>query len=175
VTHGTWIDVLLPDGVDRTALGALASLAREMAPPADWRSPTGRLDARRALQVAAEARGHDGPVLLVTTIDLRLADCRSLFALSDPSLQAAVVSTARLDDPAAPEALPRRTSNVAAHELGHLLGRRHCRNPECLMHPAKTLADVDARSARPCHRCSGGSGLRRVVRHVARRISGGQR
>jgi hypothetical protein len=90
--------------------------------------------------------------VLLTSHDLALRGCESLFGYADRRRGVAVVSTFRLGGDG--EALRReRTTKVIAHERGHLEGLRHCRTPGCVMHPARSVADLDARGLAPCERC----------------------
>jgi len=72
---------------------------------------------------------------------------------ADTRRMVAVVSTARLDDPAHPELLAARIINEAAHELGALNGLRHCKHPGCVMHPVTAAGELDRRRATPCGAC----------------------
>ena len=117
---------------------------------------TGRAPVREILNRYC---GGDLPLLLLTDCDLSLPGCRSLFGYADRRRRVAVLSTFRLRG-AGDDALRRRIANVAAHELGHLDGRAHCSRPDCVMHPARNPAEVDARSMDLCARCQAGTSRR---------------
>lgn len=63
-----------------------------------------------------------------------------------------MVSTHRLESPDR-ALLAERIAKVIAHEAGHLADRRQCRDPECVMHPAHTAADLDAWGLAVCACC----------------------
>lgn len=53
----------------------------------------------------------------------------------------------------ATERLYMRTLKEAVHEVGHMLGLRHCPNEHCVMHFSNTIEDTDSKSSLPCERC----------------------
>ncbi len=95
------------------------------------------------------------PVVYVTNRPLATRRCAAVFGYANRRAQAAVASLAGLvsNDPGRTR---RRMAAVAAHELGHLAGRGHCRTPGCLMRPASSPEELDARSLVPCDACRGG-------------------
>ena len=97
--------------------------------------------------------GKGKPALFLIDRELSAGRVASVFGFSDRRRGVAVVSSARLRDPASEERTARRIANVADHELGHLNGLGHCRHAECLMYPAKAPDDVDARGDLACERC----------------------
>lgn len=119
---------------------------------------TGTCDMAAAGELAADAwlaalAPQPGPpIIFVTRQPLRTARCRSVFGYADRRARAAIVSLERLESDDA-ETTRRRLAAVAAHELGHLAGYGHCRTPGCVMRPAESAADLDARRLAFCRRC----------------------
>lgn len=74
------------------------------------------------------------------------------FGMGEFAANKAVVSTYYLRDPN-PEVTMRRALNVAMHEIGHVVGLKHCRN-FCVMNPARTPEDVDHRPFAFCIPCA---------------------
>lgn len=115
--------------------------------------------------IAAQKWGGQQPLLLVIAEDLSSPGCASLFGFADPEAQVAVVSTFRLGgDGEAGERnarLRERLSKVIAHEWMHLAGRRHCKHPECLMHPVASVEELDTRGETLCERCRSARSIRR--------------
>jgi hypothetical protein len=102
--------------------------------------------------LAARKPSPHGPVVYLTRRPLATARCASVFGYACRRTRAAVVSLAQLET-GDPGWTRRRVAAVAAHELGHLAGYRHCRAPGCLMRPAETVEDVDARLQGLCPAC----------------------
>ena len=46
-----------------------------------------------------------------------------------------------------------RIVKESAHELGHTFDLRHCKDPQCLMHYCRTIADVDTKLFQFCRYC----------------------
>ncbi len=127
----------------------------------------GPIDAGRLLRSAVEARRFTSRILIVTNRDLKVRGLVSLFGFADRQKDAAVISTARLSDPADSSRLARRLTNVARHEIGHLNGLRHCRGPGCVMMAVSTPAEVDARESEACGLCPRHSGWARRIAGLA--------
>lgn len=92
------------------------------------------------------------PLLLATGRDLAAPGCASVFGYADRRLRVAAVSVFRLQSPA-PGLVRERATKVAIHELLHLEGRRHCKDPSCVMYPVSGLEQLDRRGMQLCPRC----------------------
>jgi archaemetzincin len=140
--------------------GAAVSLGTSMAIPDSTYHPKRRqynstaiLRSLRQLELPP-----DGVVLAVTEEDLYADPLRFVFGEADPVFKRAIISLARLRTayPGKPfsEALFReRALKEAVHELGHVFGLPHCRNPRCVMHFSNSLFDTDVKSADFCPSC----------------------
>jgi archaemetzincin len=98
------------------------------------------------------------PVLLVISEDLFMVGAEFLFGLARPSTGSAVVSSSRLDNSyygrrRDDDDLLDRLCKEGAHELGHLFGLDHCREPDCIMHNPLTLDDLDRKRRDFCPQC----------------------
>ncbi len=127
----------------------------------------GPIEAEQLLRSAAEARRFTSRILIITNRDLKVRGLVSLFGFADRQKDAAVISTARLSDPADSSRLTHRLTNVAWHEIGHLNGLRHCRGPRCVMMAVSTPAEVDARASEVCGLCPRHSGWARRIAGLA--------
>lgn len=102
--------------------------------------------------LAALPRRGPAPVLYVTRRPLATRRCRSVFGFADRHRRAALVSLAGIETPD-PARTRRRLAAVAAHELGHLAGFGHCRQPGCAMRPARSADELDGRPHAVCPAC----------------------
>jgi archaemetzincin len=115
-------------------------------------NPDGAGPADAAQRLRSQQWDGVGHLLLVTDSDLTAPGCASVYGYADPRRRIAIVSTCRLKSPD-PRLWRERVAKVAAHELLHLEGRRHCPDPNCVMHPASNLRELDRRSNELCVRC----------------------
>ena len=127
----------------------------------------GPIEAEGLLRCAVEARRSTSRILIMTNRDLKVRGLVSLFGFADRQKGAAVISTARLSDPADSSRLGSRLMNVAQHEIGHLNGLRHCRDPRCVMMAVSTPAEIDARASEACGLCPRHSGWARRTAGLA--------
>ncbi len=49
--------------------------------------------------------------------------------------------------------LLRRAEKEAVHEICHLIGLRHCRDPLCVMHFSNRIEETDIKRKWPCRAC----------------------
>ena len=89
----------------------------------------------------------------VTERDLFVQGSNYVFGLADPQRAAGVVSLARLRVNSNPRLLTERTMKEAAHEVGHLVGLKHCPEPTCIMSFANSTFDVDSKLPMLCKDC----------------------
>lgn len=97
-------------------------------------------------------------VLGVTEVDLFVPELNFIFGEAIPRLGIAVISLARLHQhfyglPEDIDILKQRALKEAVHEIGHLLGLNHCKDPKCVMHFSNSLVDTDIKEHRFCLSC----------------------
>jgi archaemetzincin len=97
-------------------------------------------------------------ILAMTEEDLYVPSHNYIMGQANSASRTAIVSIFRLKPefyglPEDENLLRDRLLNVACHEVGHMLGLRNCKNSECQMHPAETVADIDNRPETFCAEC----------------------
>lgn len=83
-------------------------------------------------------------------VDIYAHGMNFIFGITDPLKKTAIVSTHRL----AGDKITERISKEVVHEIGHLLGLKHCSNPYCVMYFSNTLSDTDNKDIGLCNNCS---------------------
>ncbi len=125
--------------------------------PADAWDPRRRQhSSTRILRWLTKAGPQGGKVLGVTDVDLFIPILTFVFGEAQLGGAAAVVSTARLVDPAAlidRRVVHERLAKEAVHELGHTFGLVHCGTPGCAMSRSPSLREVDVKGGELCQWC----------------------
>lgn len=97
--------------------------------------------------------GADSKLLGVTDVDLFIPVLTFVFGEAQLGGTAAVVSTARLREPAMDSLVRARLAKESVHEVGHTFGLVHCAAPACVMARSPALASVDVKEDRLCSDC----------------------
>jgi archaemetzincin len=95
-------------------------------------------------------------VLAITDADLFIPILTFVFGEAQLGGGAAVVSTARLAEPAGmadERVVAERMAKESVHELGHTFGLLHCASRRCAMGRAASVRDVDAKAGGLCEDC----------------------
>lgn len=127
-----------------------------------WRDTgSGRYDSNRVIDALVEALAPDAGdpaladfdwTLALTEVDLCAPGRPFVFGEATLGGPCAVVSLARLRSPDR-QVLRLRALKEAAHEIGHLAGLEHCRDPRCVMFPSNEIGDTDVKGERLCEVC----------------------
>ena len=101
--------------------------------------------------------GPEGRLLGVTDVDLFIPVLTFVFGEAQLGGRAAVVSTARLQEPGLRDEriVLERLAKESVHELGHVFGLLHCETPRCVMGRSASLRDVDGKRGELCRSCRG--------------------
>ncbi len=97
-------------------------------------------------------------VLGVTEADLYAGNLNFVFGEAELGGRRAIISLKRLRPefyrvPPDKSLLKLRALKEAVHEIGHVLGLRHCLNPRCVMYFSNTILDTDFKDWRYCEEC----------------------
>ncbi|MBD3637435.1 MAG: matrixin family metalloprotease [Crocinitomicaceae bacterium] len=77
-----------------------------------------------------------------------------IFGLGRINGKACVVSSNRLHKGATQKMFYKRLTRISCHEVGHVLGLRHCPEKKCLMNDAnETIKTVDKSTGKLCEKC----------------------
>jgi len=95
-------------------------------------------------------RESDELILGVLDVDAYVYRLNFIFGLATPSLKVASVYLTRLKYYADEYKLGERIRKEVLHELGHVHGLEHCRNPKCVMSFSNSLYDVDKKTWKLC-------------------------
>ncbi|MCS7136536.1 MAG: archaemetzincin family Zn-dependent metalloprotease [Nitrososphaerota archaeon] len=110
------------------------------------------------VEVLSKTKKDDALLLALIDVDIYAPGLNYCFGIALNDI--AVVSTYRLDPrfyglPYDESIYRERIVKEACHEVGHLLGLKHCENPKCVMHFSNWIYDTDVKSYMPCARCMG--------------------
>ena len=105
-----------------------------------------------ARELLHECREHEGLVLGVTNADLYAEGLNFVFGQAEIGGTVCVISIARLRDGNI-KLFQERIIKEAVHEVGHVLGLRHCGDKFCVMHFSNCLADTDVKTGWFCTSC----------------------
>lgn len=142
------------------AIGRPCTLATEVLDPGfACAQPRGQYDSQLLLGRLARHASPEGGVLGVTAVDLYSSVFTYVFGEAELGGRAGIFSIHRLQAevyglPHDPRQLLARARKEALHETGHLLGRVHCRNPECVMRFSTVAEEIDLKSDRFCDDCA---------------------
>jgi archaemetzincin len=94
-------------------------------------------------------------VLGVVAFDLFVPGMNFVFGEARCPGRVAVISTYRLRTEGSKEfdLFDSRVVKEGVHEIGHMLGLKHCSNPSCVMYFSERLADTDRKKDSFCSKC----------------------
>lgn len=93
--------------------------------------------------------GKDSYSLFIVKVDLYVTGKNYIFGLADSLMRAAIISSFRFQ----PDKTIEHLRKEAIHELGHLLGLKHCSLSTCAMHFSQTVEDTERKNFELCSNC----------------------
>jgi archaemetzincin len=104
--------------------------------------------------VSTLRKGGNYVVLALVDADAYVPGLNFVFGLAIPELGSAAVFLRRLRLWTDREGYLRRVVKESVHELGHVFGLGHCRNPLCVMSFSNSLLEVDRKLDAFCSTCA---------------------
>ena len=94
-------------------------------------------------------------ILGVMPFDLYVPGMNFVFGEARCPGRAAVISTYRLktDEAESQQLFESRIVKEAVHEIGHMMGLRHCSRPSCVMYFSERVSDTDKKKDIFCSEC----------------------
>jgi len=131
----------------------LVSVEEVVIPDTFYNTMRGQYIADLVVEHISNFLNEDAYLLLLSTRDAYVAGLNFVFGLAIPWIRTAAVFLARLMLGATKTLLLNRVEKEVLHELGHLLGLKHCKTPGCVMNFSNSLMDVDRKSNKFCRKC----------------------
>ena len=91
--------------------------------------------------------------IILAEFDAYIKGLNFVFGLAIPHLKSAAVFLPRLDGLVSTPLFIERVKKETIHELGHLLGLKHCTTTGCVMNFSNSVSEVDKKSIKFCRRC----------------------
>jgi archaemetzincin len=104
-------------------------------------------------------KGSDYEMILsITEEDLFIPSDNFVWGQANSASRTSIISIYRIRPefyglPEDEELVKGRILNIASHEVGHMLGLKNCKQPECQMNIAKNISELDSRSDNFCTDC----------------------
>ncbi|MEM4832992.1 MAG: hypothetical protein QW809_04790, partial [Sulfolobales archaeon] len=114
----------------------------------------GQYMAEAATRLVAYRKSPQSIGLLLADADAYVVGLNFVFGLAIPELEVASVFLKRLRVWTDRRNYVVRVVKEVLHELGHVLGLKHCRNRECVMSFSNSVFDVDRKLGMFCRSCA---------------------
>lgn len=97
-------------------------------------------------------------ILAITEEDLYIPSENFVWGQANSASRTAIISIHRIKPefyglPEDEELVKGRIMNIASHEVGHMLGLKNCKQPDCQMNIAQNISELDNRSDSFCTEC----------------------
>ncbi|MCS7111146.1 MAG: archaemetzincin family Zn-dependent metalloprotease [Ignisphaera sp.] len=91
--------------------------------------------------------------IVLVGFDAYIKGLNFVFGLAIPHLKTAAVFLPRLAAVTQAALFPERIRKEVVHELGHILGLKHCSRINCVMSFSNSVTDIDRKTVKFCHKC----------------------
>ncbi|MEM2443629.1 MAG: archaemetzincin family Zn-dependent metalloprotease [Sulfolobales archaeon] len=131
-------------------------LPQKQIPPQYRNVYRGQYEGFKLLQWLSNLRNAEASTLVgVADVDAYVSGLNFIFGIADPKSRAALVFLERLKE--SNDSLNirfiSRVKKEVLHEVGHVLGLRHCINRKCVMVFSNSLYDTDFKEFKYCESC----------------------
>jgi len=92
--------------------------------------------------------------IVLVEYDAYIKGLNFVFGLAIPHLKSAAVFLPRLAITTQHKIFIERTKKEVLHELGHILGLKHCSNIGCVMNFSNSVFEVDKKTMKFCPKCA---------------------
>lgn len=127
--------------------------------PSDYKNIyRGQYDGFKLLRWSSNLKTVESSILVgLADVDAYVLGLNFIFGIADPKSRVALVFLERLKEAEGLQGVKfiTRVKKEVLHEVGHVLGLRHCSNKKCVMVFSNSIYDTDFKEFKYCGSCYG--------------------